>query len=145
MIGKTAKDYKFAITNEMLDNGIEKSELVHILQDLPSPSPLILYSGSYFAPFLKALFMNCREVFNMPYVAMDEISAHVFGYIVYKRLYDILPDLQSRAHERSTIPHDYLKSLYYVSLAVFEGLQERYQMRSLGELKNLYSEYLVED
>lgn len=130
------------ITNEMLENGIEKTELIDVLNNLPSPSPFILYSESYFVPFLKALYMSCGENFKTPYIALDELAAHVFGHISYKKLYDILSEFASRKYDQSNIEHDYLQKLYDATLAVFESLQERYQIRSMGELSKIY---LTED
>ena len=125
------------ITNEMLDRGISKAELVKILKELPSPSPLIFYSDSYFVPFLKATFMSCGESFHTPYIAMDELVAHVFEYMNYKSAYDILEHLPAKRMEDEQ-KCDYLEKLYRLTLATFDSLENRYGIRSMGELEGLY-------
>ena len=126
------------ITNEMTETGITKTELVHLIKNLPSPSPLIVYSESYFIPFLKALYMSCGETFDIPYVAMDELSAHIFGYVDYKSLYDILPEIETNLNIQSNNSNVYIDNLYKLSLVAFENLQNRYQIRAMGEIKKLY-------
>lgn len=127
------------ITNDMLSEGISGKELVEKIESLPSHTPLILYSESYFVPFLKALFLRNGKVFDKSYVTLEELSAHVFGYLNCRKIYDILPRLQYRdIVPCSSIENKYLYNLYDLTLATFESLQERYHIRSVGELTELY-------
>ena len=128
------------IRNETLQDGISKKELVEFLKNLPSPSPWIVYSDGYFIPFLKSLFLSCGEKFDVPFIAMDELAALTFGYMGWHRAFDILPKLQESKKERVDVPHKYMQQLYDLTLAVFENLRERYDIRSFGELQSLYKD-----
>lgn len=126
------------ITNEMLENGIEKGEIVRILKNLPSPSPIILYSESYYVYFLKALFMSLGEHFDMSYITLEELSSYVFGYMNYKSLYDILPEISKEAFRGCERLDKYVEMLYNVTVMTFESLRKRYRIESMGELEKLY-------
>lgn len=124
------------ISNEMLETGISKAELVEIIRNLPSPSPLIVYSEEYFVPFLKALFIGCGEHFDIPYLAMNELSAHVFGYTNYRQPFNLLPEDAEN--------YTYVEKLHALTVRVFGDLKERYQIRAMGEISNLYHDYYNE-
>ncbi len=126
------------ITNEMLGQGITKEEAIEYLNKLPSPSPIILKSIKYYLPFLKALYHSCGEKFDLPYIAIDGLAAIAFGYMVFRKPYDILPAVKQRRYERTPMEHPCLAELYDLTLAVFENLQERYGVCAAGELHSLY-------
>ena len=127
------------ITNEMLENGITKEELIAYLKALPAPAPWLLYSSSYYVPFLKALFISCREHFEIPFMIIDEISAVVFCHILWKSPYDVIPYLEPQYCNHPEVPQPYLNKLYILTLALFDNLQNRYGIRSLGDLDKLYN------
>lgn len=126
------------ITNEMLEHGITKEQAVEFLNNLPSPSPIIIESSSYYLPFLKALYHSCGQKFELPNVAIDGLAAVAFGYTIFRKPYKILPAIKQRKFKRTQIDHPYLTELYDLTLAVFENLQERYGIRSAGDFHKLY-------
>ena len=125
-------------TNEMLENGMTKEQVVAYLNNLPYPAPLILETEKYDLPFLKALYHSCGQTFNLPNITMDGLAAIPFGYTLFKRSRDILKVLTGRRYFRTPIEHPYLAELYDLTLAVFENLQERYAVRFAGDLPSLY-------
>jgi len=58
----------------------------------------------------------------------------------WHRAFDILPKLQERTIGRVDVSQPYLQQLYDLTLAVFENLRERYDIRSFGELQSLYKD-----
>lgn len=126
------------ITNEMLEHGITKEQAVEYLNNLPSPSPIIIESSKYYLSFLKALYHSCEQKFDLPNVAIEGLATIAFGYTIFQNLYDILPAIKQRKYERTQIEHPYLARLYDLTLAVFENLQERYGVQSAGDFDLLY-------
>lgn len=126
------------ITNEMLEKGITKEQAVEFLNNLPACSPIILESYRYFVPFLKALYHSCGSTFNLPYVEMDGLAAIAFSYTRFRNPYDVLPTIKQRRIERTPVEHKYLAKLYDLTLAVFENLQSRYNVKAAGDFHSLY-------
>lgn len=126
------------ITNEMLEHGITKEQAVEHLNNLPSPSPIILESSSYYLPFLKALYHSCGQKFDLPNVAIDGLAAISFGYIIFRKPHEILSTIQQRKHIRTQMDHPYLSRLYDLTLTVFENLEDRYGVRAAGDFHSLY-------
>lgn len=126
------------ITNEMLEQGITKAQAVEYLNNLPSPSPIILESSKYYLPFLKALYHSCGQKFDLPNVAIDGLAAIAFGYMIFEKPHEILPAIKQRKYKRTQMDHPYLAELYDLTLAVFENLQERYEVRAAGDFHSLY-------
>lgn len=126
------------ITNEMLEHGITREQAVEHLNNLPSPSPIILESSKYYLPFLKALYHSCGQKFDLPNVAIDGLAAIAFGYTIFRKPHEILPAIKQRKYKRMQIDRPYLAELYDLTLAVFENLQERYEIRVAGDFHSLY-------
>lgn len=126
------------ITNEQLEYGITKEEAVKYLMELPSPSPFIFERFSYFVPFLQALFCKCGEKFNAPYITVDGLAAITRGYTLARRIEKMVASIESRKYERTPVDNQYIAKLYDVTLAVFEDLQERYNVRAAGDFHSLY-------
>lgn len=126
------------ITNEQFVCGITKEEAVKYLMELPSPSPLIFERFSYFVPFLQALFIKCGEKFDMPYITVDGLAAITRGYTLARRIERMTDTIESRKYERTPVDNQYIAKLYDVTLAVFEDLQERYNVRAAGDFHSLY-------
>lgn len=126
------------ITNEMIEHGITRKQAVEHLNNLPSPSPIILESSKYYLPFLKALYHSCGQKFDLPNVAIDGLAAIAFGYMIFRKPHEILPAIKQRKYKRTQIDHPYLGELYDLTLAVFENLQERYEIRAAGDFHSLY-------
>ena len=126
------------ITNEQLECGITKEEAVKYLMELPSPSPFIFERFSYFVPFLQALFCKCGEKFNAPYITVDGLAAITRGYTLARRIEKMVASIESRKYERTPVDNQHIAKLYDVTLAVFEDLQERYNVRAAGDFHSLY-------
>lgn len=126
------------ITNKMLEYGISKEQAVEYLNHLPNPSPIIIESSRYYLPFLKALYHSCGQKFDLPNVAIDGLAAITFGHTIFRKPYEILPTIQQRKYERTPMEHPCLAELYDLTLAVFENLQDRYEVRSAGDFHSLY-------
>ena len=126
------------ITNEQLERGITKEEAVKYLMELPSHSPFIFERFSYFVPFLQALFCKCGEKFNAPYITVDGLAAITRGYTLARRIEKMVDSIESRKYERTPVDNQYIAKLYDVTLAVFEDLQERYNVRAAGDFHSLY-------
>lgn len=126
------------ITNEMLEQGFTKEQAVAQLNNLPYPAPIIVKFYDYFIPFLKALYHSCGQKFQLPYVQMDVLTAINFGYMLFRKPYDILQLIERHKYNRTAIGQPYLEKLYDLTLAVFESLQERYGVRAAGDFHSLY-------
>lgn len=126
------------ISNEMLEHGITKEQAVAYLNNLPSPSPIIIESSRYYLPFLKTLYHSCGQKFDLPNVAIDGLAAIAFGFTIFRKPYEILPCIKQRKYDRTPIEHPYLAELYDLTLAVFENLQDRYGVRAAGDFHSLY-------
>ena len=126
------------ITNEQLECGITKEEAVKYLRTLPSPSPFILERFSYFVPFLKSLFSKCGDKFDMPYITVDGLAAITRGFTMARRIEQMASSIENRKYKRTPVDNKYIANLYDVTLAVFEDLQERYDVRAAGDFHNLY-------
>ena len=122
----------------MLEHGITKEQAVEYLNNLPSPSPIIIESSRYYLPFLKALYHSCGQKFDLPNVAIDGLAAIAFGFTIFRKPHEILPCIKQRKYERNPIEHPYLPELYDLTLAVFENLQDRYGVRAAGDFHSLY-------
>lgn len=129
---------ELGITNEMLKNGITKAELVDYLQNLPHPAPIILESEKYYLPFLKALFHLCGRKFDLPFIAVDGLAAIVFCHLRCRRVFDNLKNVE-RKYSRTQVDDPYLAALYDLTLAVFENLQDRYDVHCPWQFHSLYS------
>lgn len=129
------------ITNAMLEQGISKEQAVEYLNNLPSPSPIIIESTKFYLPFLKALYHSCGQKFNLPNVAIDGLTAIAFGYMLMRNPLDLvkryLPEKINK-YERTPVDHPYLSRLYDLVLMVFENLEERYGVRAAGDFHSLY-------
>lgn len=126
------------ITNEQLAFGITKEEAVKYLRALPSPSPFIFERFSYFVPFLQALFNKCEDKFDIPYITVDGLAAITRGYTLARRIEQMVASVESRKYERTPVDSKYIAKLYDITLAVFEDLQERYNVRAAGDFHSLY-------
>lgn len=126
------------ITDEQLDNGITEEEAVKYLRSLPSPSPFVFERYSYFVPFLQSLFHKCGDVFDIPYITIDSLAAITRGYTLARRQKDLVATIQNRKYERSPVENEYIAKLYDTTLAVFEDLQDRYNVRAAGDFHTLY-------
>ena len=51
---------------------------------------------------------------------------------------DVLPTIKQRRIERTPVEHKYLAKLYDLTLAVFENLQSRYNVKAAGDFHSLY-------
>ena len=127
------------ITNEMLASGITKEQAVEYLDNLPKNSPLIFASYRYYLPFIKALYHSCGKKFDKPYVEMDGLAAIAFNYERIRKPYDMLSRITQRKYTRTQVDHIYLAKLYDLTLAVFENMQDRYDVWSAGELNKLFN------
>lgn len=126
------------ITNEMLEHGISKEEVVKFLHELPFPA-LILESEKYDLPFLKALFHLCGDRFDLPFVAIDGLAAIAFANTGCRRARDVLQFPLQRRLTRTPVDCPELARLYDLTLAVFENLQDRYDVRAPGHFSSLYA------
>ena len=126
------------ITNEQLECGITKEEAVKYLRTLPSPSPFILERFSYFVPFLKSLFSKCGDKFDMPYITVDGLAAITRGFTMARRIEQMASSIENRKYKRTPVDNKYIANLYDVTLAVFEDLQQRYDVRAAGDFHKLY-------
>lgn len=126
------------ISNELLEQGITKEQAVEYLNNLPSPSPIIIESSKYYLPFLKALYHSCGQKFDLPNIAIDGLAAIVFGYTLSQTPKKLTASINRRKYERTPVEQPYLARLYDLTLAVFENLQNRYGVRSAGDFHLLY-------
>lgn len=124
------------ITNEMLEHGIAKEQVVEYLNNLSSP--IIIEFSRYYLSFLKALYHLCGQKFDLANVAIDGLAAIAFGHTMFRKSHEILSAIKQRKYERTQIEHHYLAELYDLTLAVFENLQDRYGVRSAGDFYSLY-------
>ena len=126
------------ITNEMLENGISKEDAVSYLETLPHSAPFIIKTEKYDYPALKALYHFCGKKFDHPYIAIDGLSAIVFGYKLLRRSSDLANEVSDLLH--LYIPEDerYIAEMYTLTVAVFENLRNRYNVRCPGHFKSLY-------
>ena len=69
---------------------------------------------------------------------MDVLTAINFGYMLFRKPYDILQLIERHKYNRTAIGQPYLEKLYDLTLAVFESLQERYGVRAAGDFHSLY-------
>lgn len=125
------------ITNEMLEQGIDKEDAVKYLNDLPAP--IIIECERYFLPFLKSLYHSCGQKFDLPFVALEGFMDIAFGHLLRRQPKDVLPLIKKRKYMRTPIEHPYLAELYDMTLMVFENLQDRYGVRAPGDFHSLYS------
>lgn len=132
-------EIELGITNEMLGSGITKEELVEYLQNLPHEAPIIIASEKYDLPFLKALFHFCGHKFDLPFIAVDGLAAIVFCHLWCRRGLDNLKYIVERKYPRTPIDDPYLAALYDLTLAVFENLRDRYDVRCPGHFHTLYA------
>ena len=126
------------ITNEMIKDGISREEAVERLDNLPHPAPFIIKNDEYDYAFLKALYHFSDRKFNHPYIAIDGLSAIVFGHVLCRRSTELLRMLPSRKYQRTPVDMPCVAHLYDLTLAVFENLQDRYDVRAPGQFKTLY-------
>ena len=126
------------ITNEMLKDGISREEAVNRLENLPHPAPFIIRSDEYDYAFIKALYHFSDRKFNHPYIAIDGLTAIVFGYLLCRRSSDLISMLPYRKYQRTPVNITSIAELYDLTLAVFENLQDRYDVRAPGHFKTLY-------
>lgn len=126
------------ISNEMLAQGITKEEMVKYLREIPFPA-LILESEKYYLPFLKALFHLCDDKFDLPFVAIDGLAAIAFAYTGCRRARDVLQFPLQRRLTRTPVDCPELAKLYDLTLAVFENLQDRYDVHAPGHFPSLYA------
>lgn len=124
------------ITNEMLEQGIDKEDAVKYLDALSAP--IIIECERYFLPFLKSLYHSCGQKFDLPYVAIEGFIDIVFGYLLCRNPKDVLPLIKKRKYKRTPIEHPYLADLYDMALTVFENLQTRYGVSSPRDFHALY-------
>lgn len=128
------------ITNEMLEDGVSRETVVDFIMNLPVSAPIICYSGDYYASFWNALLLSGGKREKFPMLFMSDLAALVFGYMKQRATYEILPLLQRRKYRRSHLENEYLQKLCDLTLAVFESLQERYDIHGAGELCQLYED-----
>ena len=126
------------ITNEMLENGVSKEAVIEYLENLPHPAPFIIETEKYDYPFLKAVYHFCGRKFDHPYVAIDGLSAIAFGYKLIRRSRDLVNAVSDRLQCYVPEEERYLAELYALTLAVFENLRDRYDVRFPGQFKSLY-------
>ena len=126
------------ITNEMLEAGMSKAEAVSYLEHLPLPAPFILETEKYDYPALKALYHFCGKKFDHPYVAIDGLAAIAFGYKLLRRSADLVKAVSDRMQRYIPEEDRNIAELYALTLAVFDNLQNRYNVRCPGQFKSLY-------
>lgn len=126
------------ITNEMLERGITKEEAVKYLDNLPSPSPIILESSKYYLQFIKELYHSCGQKFAQPYVVIDGLASIAFSHTIRKSPKEWAASIEHRRYARSPMERPYLARLYDLTLSVFENLQDRYGIRAAGDFPSLY-------
>jgi len=126
------------ISNEMLEQGVTKEQAVEYLNNLSSPSPIIIESSKYYLPFLKALYHSCGQKFELPNVAIDGLAAIVFGHTLSKTPKKMAASIKQRKYPRTPVAQPYLARLYDLTLSVFENLQDRYGVRAAGDFHSLY-------
>lgn len=126
------------ITNEMLEGGISRDEAILYLERLPHPAPFILETEKYDYPALKALYHFCGKKFEHPYVAIDGLSAITFGHKMLRRRSDLVNFLSDKMQREVPDEDKYITELYALTLAVFDSLINRYDVRCPGDFKSLY-------
>lgn len=126
------------ITNATLKDGVTREEAVERLNHLRYHVPFILQNEEFYHAFLKALYHFCDKKFDHPYIAIDGLCAIVFGYMLFRRSEDIARNLPGRKYPRTPVDVSELAHLYDITLAVFENLQDRYDVRAPGQFKDLY-------
>ena len=126
------------ITNEMLKNGISKQEALEYLEALPHPAPFIIESEKFEYPFLKALYNFAGKKFDHPYVAIDGLSAIVFGHKLIRRTRNLVNTVSNKMQCYIPEEEHYLAELYALTLAVFENLRDRYDVCFPGQFHSLY-------
>lgn len=126
------------ITNEMLENVMSKAEAVSYLENLPHSAPFIIETEKYNYPALKAMYHFCGKEYDHPYVAIDGLAAIAFGYKLLRRIGDLANAVSDKM--KLYIPEDerYIAELYALTVAVFENLRDRYDVRCPGQFKSLY-------
>lgn len=126
------------ITNEMLENGMSKAEVVSYLENLPHPAPFIIETEKYDYPALKALYHYCGKKFDHPYIAIDGLAAIAFGYKLLRRNSDLVNAVSDKIKLYIPEGERYIAELYALTVAVFENLRDRYDVRCPGQFKSLY-------
>ena len=130
------------ITNEMLQNGITRKEAVDFLNNLHYEAPIIVKSYKYYIPFLQELYHLCGEKLNIPYVGIGGLASIVFSYMCVREPIEMVEHITERKYARTPVSrkanHPYLEKLYDLTLAVFENLQDRYDVRAPQHFHSLY-------
>lgn len=126
------------ITNEMLKNAMSREEAVSYLESLPHPAPFIIRTEKYDYPALKALYRFCGKKFDRPYIAIDGLTAITFGYKLIRRSGELVKAVSDKILPYVREDEKYIAELYVLTLAVFENLKNRYDVRSPGQFHKLY-------
>ena len=74
----------------------------------------------------------------MSYITVDGLAAITRGFTMARRIEQMASSIENRKYKRTPVDNKYIANLYDVTLAVFEDLQERYDVRAAGDFHNLY-------
>lgn len=140
------QEQRTKITNEMLKDAVDKEKAIECLETLKYTAPFIISSEDYALPFIKALYHFAGKRFDHPYIAIDGLSAITFGHRIYMHIESLLDRIDERKYPRSHIDDYGLKVLYDWTLAVFENLERRFDVKFPGYFQKLYfADVMCED
>lgn len=126
------------ITNEVLANGITLKQAVETLDNLPHPAPLVLAVEDFQVSFLKNAWHMCDKRFAKAYIGLDGLAALTFPQSLSRTMDSLLALVSIRRYKRTHVDNPCLAQLYDLTLAVFEALQKRYDVRCPGHFDKLY-------
>ncbi len=133
------------ITNEQLYDAMPLGELIRNLTDLEYPyAPFLFTSQAYMKSFLSAAYHACGKQFNAQYLSVDALAARLFGYTLMLDPSEMLDAIGCTRKGASVLQDPYLAEIYNISLAVFHGLKERFDVRAPGDFDKLYGEGMVD-
>ena len=75
---------------------------------------------------------------TIPCVTLDGLVSIVFCYALPRTPKRTARAITRRKYERTPVEDAFLERLYDVTLAIFENLQDRYGVRSVGDFYTLY-------
>jgi len=133
------------ITNEQLKDAEPLSEVVRGLNDLKYPlAPFLFTQERYIVEFLSIAYRQCWKRFTHEYLSVDALAARLFGYTLQKSPEKLLHDIGWECRGNRLLKDESLAVLYDLSMAVFCGLRENYDVRAPGDFDKLYGEGMVE-
>lgn len=126
------------ITNEVLAYGMTLKQAVETLDNLPHPAPLVLAVEDFQVSFLKNAWHMCGKRFTKAYIGLDGLAALTFPQSLSRTMDSLLALVSIRRYKRTHVDNPYLAQFYDLTLAVFEALQNRYDVRCPGHFDKLY-------